>query len=285
MGSNDDSLKLCLPDTVFVGKIFCELKVLNIGENPMSDWIEIGNVFGQCPKLFHLKVSYMEIETIKYRKGIFEQMKRLWIRDNKFKDVAVFDELNLFSNLSQINFVQNTFEDTFGFMVLRDLAIAKIKNLHVCNMSLVKPKERNDAELFYLKWITKQIDNKENDMQIIEKLYPRYIELVKKHGDMNLNKKIAEKLLAVTVMIKSMDPESITAKPVEKKLPTAMTVGQLKMLCKRLFKLKPQYQRLMYREGTNSLPDDMYDDTRPISFYNIKDGMEILMQSSDFEKK
>merc|ERR1712228_1102130 len=160
------------------------------------------------------------------------------------------------------------------------------------------------GEVFYLKWITKQIaqnnknkeeeeEVKENDddandaaMQKIEKLYPRYIELVKKHGAMNLNKKVAEKLLAVTVTIKSMDPESITAKPVEKKLPTAMTVAQLKMLCKRLFKLKPQYQRLMYREKkSQSFPDDMYDDTRPLSFYNIKDGMEILMQSSNFDKK
>merc|ERR1712113_46170 len=102
---------------------------------------------------------------------------------------------------------------------------------------------------------------------------------------MDMDKKITEKLMAIAVTLRSMDPESITAKPVEKKLPTAMTVAQLKMLCKRLFGLKPQYQRLMYREGSQSLPDDMYDDTRSLSFYNIKDGMEILMQSSDFAKK
>ena len=270
----------------------------------MSDWTEIGDVFGKCPNLLHLKASYMEIETITHREGIFEPMRRLWARNNRFADVSVFDELNKFPNLHQLIFVQSTFEDTMGHMLLRDLAIAKMKELHVCNMSLIKPKERNDAEVFYLKWITKQLaakekeqrneseESKENDeenddkeMQRIEKMYPRYIELVKKHGAMNLNKKETQKLLAVTVTIRSMDPESITAKPVEKKLPTAMTVAQLKMLCKRLFKLKPQHQRLMYREGNASLPDDLYDDTRPLSFYNIKDGMEILMQSSDFAKK
>merc|ERR1712187_978476 len=122
--------------------------------------------------------------------------------------------------------------DKLGYMVLRDFAIAKIKNLHVCNSSLVKPKERADSEVFYLKWIAKQLalakkddnddnDEKENDddddnaeMQRIEAMYPRYIELVKKHGNMNLNKKVAEKMLSVTVILKSMDPESITAKPV-----------------------------------------------------------------------
>ena len=167
-------------------------------------------------------------------------------------------------------------------------------------------KERHDAELFYLKWIAKQValnkeKEKDNDndndteetkdgddaeMARIEKLYPRYIELTKKHGAMNFNKKVAEKLSAVTITLKSMDPESITSKPVEKKLPTAMTVAQLKMLCKRLFKLQPQYQRLMFREkGSGGFPDDMYDDTKSLSFYNIKDGMEILMQSNNFEKK
>eukprot|EP00483_Globobulimina_turgida_P009089 UN09107 len=100
---------------------------------------------------------------------------------------------------------------------------------------------------------------------------------------MNFDNTVKERLLAVTVIIKSMDPESITAKPIEKKLPTAMTVAQLKLLCKRYFQLNPQYQRLMYRKE-GGLPDDMYDDTRSLSFYNIKDGMEILMQSSNFDK-
>merc|ERR1712129_372938 len=227
----------------------------------------------------------MEIVNITHRTGDFETMKRLWIRNNHFKEVKVFDELNKFVNLHQINFVDNTFADTWGHMVLRELAIGKIKNLHVCNSSLVKPKERNDAEVFYLKWIAKQLSlaakddadeekrdddvDEEAEKQRIEAMYPRYIELIGKHGNLNMNKKVAEKMLSVTVIIKSMDPESITAKPVEKKLPTAMTVAQLKMLCKRLFKLKPRHQRLMYSEG-QGLPDDMYDDTRTLSFYNIK---------------
>lgn len=188
-------------------------------------------------------------------------------------------------------------------------------------------KERHDAELFYLKWIAKQIadgipeseqvdevkddqqgdddgdndgDGNENEnenekkeqglivtkeMKRIDRLYPRYIELTKKYGAMNLDKKVTEKLMAITVTLRSMDPESITAKPVDKKLPTTMTVAQLKLLCKRLFKLNPQHQRLTYRAKGGVFPEDMYDDTRPLSFYNLKDGMEILMQSSNFDKK
>merc|ERR1719242_612603 len=102
---------------------------------------------------------------------------------------------------------------------------------------------------------------------------------------MSMDKKEVAKVTAVKVTLKSMDPESITAKPVEKKLPTTMTVAQLKLLCKRLFKLSPQHQRLTYRDKGGAFPEDLYDDTRPLSFYNLKDGMEILMQSSNFQRK
>eukprot|EP01084_Bolivina_argentea_P116468 206941_1 len=268
-------------DGTKIGQMLSHLSEVNIGENPCGDWIEIGDVWGHCASLSRLQCSYMSIEQIVYRKGIFDSVMRIWSRNNEWKELKVFDELNLFPSLHQLNFVQNSFEQSYGHSTLRDFAIAKIAELRVCNSSVVNAKERNDAEMFYLKWIAKQIGNKrreeEQEMKEtqIDALYPRYIELSRKHGAINLDKNVQEKLLAVTVTIRSMDPRSITAKPVEKKLPTAMTVAQLKLLCKRLFKLNPQHQRLMYREvGTQAFPDDLFDDTRSLAFYNIKDGME-----------
>eukprot|EP00485_Elphidium_margaritaceum_P006741 CAMPEP_0202696140 /NCGR_PEP_ID=MMETSP1385-20130828/9480_1 /ASSEMBLY_ACC=CAM_ASM_000861 /TAXON_ID=933848 /ORGANISM="Elphidium margaritaceum" /LENGTH=601 /DNA_ID=CAMNT_0049352251 /DNA_START=33 /DNA_END=1838 /DNA_ORIENTATION=- len=304
-GAGDEK---CLePDGTDIAQIMPNLSVLNIGENPLSDWREISDVFGQCPSLLQLKCSYAEVEQIKFESDRFMNMKRLWIRNNKLSDVSVFDELSKYPNLQHLSFIQCSFEDVYGFSMLRDLCIAKMPNLLNCNSSIINSKERHDAELFYLKWIAKQMairdeQQKENqgkdvnaeskddengaaEMQRIDALYPRYIELTKKHGALNFDKKETEKLMAVNVVIRSMDPESITAKPLEKKLPTAMTVGQLKMLCKRLFGLPPAYQRLMFREASGGFPEDMDDDTKALSFYSIKDGMEILMQSSNFEKK
>jgi len=302
----EDESKMMQPDAQEIATLMPYLATLNIGENPLSSWDEISDVFGLCPNLTQFKCSYAELPGIRYKANTFCKVSRVWMRNNKWTDVAVFDEFSKFPTLQQLNFIQNTFEDIHGFSTLRDLCIAKVPNLHVCNSSVINAKERHDAELFYLKWIAKQLalnkeqsgDNNENDeesaeskqneqaeMERIEQLYPRYIELTKKHGAMSFNKQEAEKLMAITVTIKSMDPESITAKPVEKKLPTAMTVAQLKMLCKRLFNLQPQHQRLMFRDGGGGFPEDMDDDSKPLSFYNLKDGIEILMQSCDFHKK
>jgi len=81
-----------------------------------------------------------------------------------------------------------------------------------------------------------------------------------------------------------MDPKSITCQPSEKTLPLSLTVGQLKMLCKRLFQLSPMHQRLMVRNSGDMFPEDMPDDMQTLKHYGVKDKAEILMQSTDFVK-
>ncbi len=44
--------------------------------------------------------------------------------------------------------------------------------------------------------------NENEEMIAIDKLYPRYIELTKKHGQMNFNKQDQETLMAVTITIR-----------------------------------------------------------------------------------
>ena len=84
--------------------------------------------------------------------------------------------------------------------------------LHLCNLSLVKPKERHDSELFYLKWIAKELatredaEHKAKDMEPdeVEALFPRYKELLEKHGAMNLDTQNTERLMSVVVTIVSL---------------------------------------------------------------------------------
>ena len=223
-------------------------------------------------------------------------------------------------------------------MVATQTCINTIKihnSLLICNSSLVQEKERYDAELYYLKFISAQISNMKleqettndnddncnsssnnensdssNEMKVetsqndkadgkktnnnnemiiankIETLFPRYKELVAKHGISQEKKVESETFETVNVRLMSMDPKSITVESLFKKLPVNMTVAQLKMLFKRHFKLKPKYQRLMMREkGSQEMPIDLGNDTSTLAFCGLKDGMEILMQSNDFEKE
>jgi len=117
-------------------------------------------------------------------------------------------------------------------------------------------------------------------------MFPRYKELKMKWGREEKIKAVNKQGIdAVTVTIRSMDPKSITSQPAEKALPLSLTIGQLKMLCKRLFQLSPQHQRLMVRNSGDMFPDDMSDDTQTLKYYGVKDRAEILMQSMDFVKE
>ncbi|ETO19301.1 hypothetical protein RFI_17929 [Reticulomyxa filosa] len=196
--------------------------------------------------------------------------------------------------------------------------------LTVCNSSSVTVKERNDAELFYLKWAaaqwskakaeTEQQNNNNNNISsddsaaqettpteaakkengdgdggdvdceddAIQRMFPRYKELKLKWGDQKIKKTFTQNIDTVAVTIQSMDPKSITSQLVEKNLPLSLTVGQLKMLCKRLFQLSPKYQRIMVRNSGDMFPDDMPDDMQTLTYYGVKDRAFILMQSTDF---
>ena len=103
---------------------FESLQILEIGENPLTDWTEIGDVWGYCPNLERLKVNWSKVATIKHKEGQFLKMSRLWLRNNELAEVSVFDELAKYPNLHQLTFMRNTFEDILGHSTLRDLAIA-----------------------------------------------------------------------------------------------------------------------------------------------------------------
>lgn len=131
---NDFETDLKEPDGAIIGQIFETLQILEIGENPLSNWNEISDVWGYCPNLERLKVNWSQLPDIRYKDGQFVNMKRLWVRNNKFTDISVFDELAKYPNLHQLNFVRNTFEDTLGCSFLRDMAIAKMpefRYLHI----------------------------------------------------------------------------------------------------------------------------------------------------------
>ena len=183
-----------------------------------------------------------------------------------------------------------------------------INSLFVCNNGGVRDKERHDAELYYLKYIASQVsklnlndnekekekekekENKNNNDDTdgvadkIESLFPRYKELVEKYGVQKERKVDSNTFSIVNVTLMTMDPKSITSESIVKKLPINMTVGQLKMLFKRHFKLSPKYQRLMMREkGSQEMPIDLGNDTSSLAFCGVKDGMQILMQSKEFD--
>lgn len=68
-------------------------------------------------------------------------------------------------------------------MNVRQFVIARVKNLQLLNGSDVRPRERKDAEKYYLQQCTKEQLSQKQESPDFDKRHPRYKELVKEYGD------------------------------------------------------------------------------------------------------
>jgi len=84
---------------------------------------------------------------------------------------------------------------------------------------------------------------------------------------------LAEELLSLTLISISAN-QSVT-----KKLPSSLTIVNLKILCQRLFKIDQTYQKIYYKSGKDMVvPENLNDDTQPLSYYGVKDNGEIIIE-------
>eukprot|EP01138_Halocafeteria_seosinensis_P002388 gb/GECG01002445.1/.p1 GENE.gb/GECG01002445.1/~~gb/GECG01002445.1/.p1 ORF type:complete len:639 (+),score=99.64 gb/GECG01002445.1/:1-1917(+) len=133
-------------------------------------------------------------------------------------------------------------------------------------------------------------DDNATQAQILRK-HPRFFELLGKHGDIivgNVSQRASSDTLGsnvVSLTIRSMAGNSCMMDPVQRKLPLTMTVGQLKQMAARSFKMDDvSLLRLSYRETKNTYPDFLDNDMKPLSFYGVSNNGEILVEEVDPEE-
>ncbi|CAB1119573.1 unnamed protein product [Ectocarpus sp. CCAP 1310/34] len=105
-------------------------------------------------------------------------------------------------------------------------------------------------------------------------------------GGQGLTKGEAEQRLAERhprqVTLISLAAVSCTVEPIKKKLPaSSLTVGKLKQLCKRLFKVDTDQQVLSHRPEPGALLSTLDDDEKTLSYFCVGDGSEVLVNEID----
>ena len=68
--------------------------------------------------------------------------------------------------------------------------------------------------------------------------------------------------------------------PIEKKLPSSLTISKLKLMVKQLFGLDPNLQQLSLRVYKDSPPTMLDDDQATLSYYGAVDGNEIFINEA-----
>ena len=78
-----------------------------------------------------------------------------------------------------------------------------------------------------------------------------------------------------------MSSASMTIEPKKKKLPLNTTVANLKLMCKRSFKVRVEDQALTYTSLPGDLPIELDDEDRPISWYGFVENGVVMMHDKN----
>jgi hypothetical protein len=114
-------------------------------------------------------------------------------------------------------------------------------------------------------------------------MHPRLRALVDSYGELSTHAakgpgtgKMGEDMLELTLVCVAASAGEKA--PTKKKVPMTITVGKLKLLCEKLFKVKADAQQLYYKEPFMGMPELLEPDDYDIAYLGVKDGSSVLVE-------
>ena len=197
---------------------FEKLKTLSVESNQIT-WTDFSNRF-KSSNLENVNLSNNEISSLDISTRDFKSLSFLNISQNKIDSWISIDQINNLTLLSSLRIKQNP----IGTMNL----IARLGKLKYMDGCFITERDRIDAELYYLSFISKLnlgIDE-------IVKLHPQYSRLVGIHGEPIFKKEESSKLNSLPEFTFVLNGVSK-----RKKMPIDIGIRQLKSLVGRIFKV------------------------------------------------
>ncbi|CAN9510676.1 unnamed protein product [Ophioblennius macclurei] len=266
---------------------------LHLELNPLAPDAVLG--LSALPRLEELNVSHTGLSTIQFedaapgcQTAMFPKLKTLIVDDNNITEWRVIDEFAKLPSLVRLSCRRNPLQSSDGNpATAHQMVMAKLGRLLVLNASEVLPEERRGAELDYIKmfgmeWL-KTKGCSESRAQFDQE-HPRYQILIDKYGapeEGELKKPVPFALKNQILKITFAFPNDDSRKPIEKKLPASILVQNVKGLLHKLLKVPAADLRLTYSTSKEVGTEFEVDgDLKPLQFYSIKDGDQILVRWS-----
>uniref|UniRef100_M4BWV5 CAP-Gly domain-containing protein n=1 Tax=Hyaloperonospora arabidopsidis (strain Emoy2) TaxID=559515 RepID=M4BWV5_HYAAE len=261
------------------------LKVLDLSLNDFVSWNRLLCTVGEMfVNLSQLILNGNRIATLVTDRDShvarFQKLTTLSLSDNRVNSWTSIDSLNAFPLLDTLRFSKNPLTSQMSPGEARMLIIARTDHVTVFNASLVRDKERAEAEQLYLKRILHElavVAEKACECERVLAAHPRYVRLRKMYPEISVDqndsvnsggstagpRKLASSLVKVRIIPMSMQATSL--QPLVKRIPQQMKVSQLKLLIEAKFGVEVPAQ---------SLPMMLDDDS-------AEDGSEVLVNDSE----
>jgi hypothetical protein len=253
-------------------KVFQSLTLLDCSNCNLHCWNTQIRRLCHLPKLATLILDDNPItEASILNPDEFAQLEHIQITGNEINSWAAIESLAQLPNLKGLRFRKCPLTNEIGSGEARAGTIARLPQIELLNASDISEKERLEAERRYVSNVSREmillnantkvteadedsssISNSFKKLGLYDK-YPRFEELMAKHKESMLVSQSANmggasiSSNALSVTIRSMAAESCTIEPMQKRLPSSLKVGRLKIMCAKVFGLDIELQMLHFR--------------------------------------
>lgn len=268
------------------------LRLLNLDDNYLEDWQEVMKL-SKLPSLAKLCLNGNRLTLVEYlaRSGDrnstslpFVSLLCLYLGRNNLADWSSVDALDWFPSLQDVRLSDNPLTDHKTGTATRFMLIARMGSLSCLNGSLIKPRERRDSEIRYVRHVLQTMRTQSKERII--KSHPRFEKLRMIHdlpediwssGYINTanSDSFANNFFAVTIECVAAGVGECAS--ITKKLPLATTIGKLKVVCESLFKLPSNQQRLYFKDQDSPIPIELKDDLETLADVGIGPGRIIIL--------
>ncbi len=293
------NLHLCFNQISTIDKLrpgtFETLELLNVEGNQISEWDGIMH-FSNLPGLNTLILNSNSLACVKFddtppttKTQHFCSIRSLSISDNAMNSWRDISDLEKLASLTELRIRRNPFLKDMAPESIRELLVAKIGSLKVCNGSMINYGERKGSEIDYVRktckeWLASggsRDEGKSNPSQEFLELHPRYAKLLEVYGIPEESELVVRSsaLKGSLIQVTIKCPDEPTKKTLTKKLPGTMEVQKIKNLVHRLLKVEVTAQKLTYTSP--KIPGkeiEMDNDMRQLMHYSVENGDTILVR-------
>jgi len=282
LGDQLHALHLCfnqidnIPPTI----PFTTLELLNLENNQISEWGHWAEYLAPL-QLKKLILSGNPIKTLLHSARL-DSLQALSINDMQIDNWDSIDCLDQFPNLVELRLQGIPLFADIPSRIQRYFTIGRLHKLVMLNGSSISPREREDAEKYYLNncyeiSINQSVEQKEE----FKRAHPRFEALLKQYGTPLLSGSNTEHHTLASAMITitlCQDFDPVTTKTV----PSSITVGNLKVLINHLLKIRGSDQVLSFKRDLSDLAaSELDDDTRSLSYYGVMDKSFIIVKKQN----